>query len=145
MYDITTYGFNKVTVTLQHSLVGQKVISGEGIGSISVAYQDNNTESDIGADGNVMVSEVLSHRGTISLELQQTSSANKWLYNLANVLDNSDPNQFLGISVRITEKFDNGLTTTAARASIQKRPDRKDEQNGGRVTWVLFSPDIETA
>jgi hypothetical protein len=129
---------------MQHALVGQKVINGSGVGSVSIAYQDNNTESDLGADGNVMVSEVLSHRGTISLELQQASSANKWLHNLANVLDNSDPNQFLGISIRITEKFDNGMTTTATRASIQKRPDRKDESNGGRVTWVFFCPNIET-
>ena len=145
MYGSNTYSFSRVTAVIQNALVGQKVVTGTGMGSVSVSYTDNNTESDIGADGNVMISEVVSHRGQISLEIQQTSSVNKWLHNLANVLDNASPNQFAGISIRITENFDNGLTTTAARASILKRPDRKDEQHGGRVTWVFFSPDIETA
>lgn len=145
MYDDTTYAFEQVIATIQHPLVGQLVITGKGIGSISSSYMDNNAESDLAADGNVMVSKVRSHRGTITIELQQTSPANKWLHNLANVLDNADPNEFLGTSIRVAENFRNGILYSAARATIQKRPDKKDEQNGGRVTWVFFTPDLEAA
>ncbi len=144
MYEDTTYGFEQVIATIQHPLVGQLVITGAGVGSVSTAYTDNSAESDLAADGNVMVTKVRSHRGTITFELQQTSSANKWLHNLANVLDNASPDQFLGTSVRIAENFRNGILASAAHATIQKRPDRKDEQNGGRVSWVFFTPDLET-
>lgn len=145
MYEDTTYGFEKVIATIQHPLVGQLVITGTGVGSISTAYMDNNVESDVAADSNTMVSKVRSHRGTITIELQQTSPANKWLHNLANVLDNASPDQFLGTSIRVAENFENGILSSAASAAIQKRPDGKDESNGGRVTWVFFTPDLERA
>ena len=139
---MTTYSFSAVSCTIQHPLVGQKVINGSGIGSITVAYSDNNTESDLGADGSVMISKVLSHRGTISIELQQTSSVNKWLVNLANALDNADASQWANGTVRIAENFTDGITTNATKVAIVKRPDHKNEQNGGRVSWELFSPEI---
>lgn len=144
MYEDTTYGFEQVIATIQNPLVGQMVITGEGVGSISWGYTDNNVESDVAADGDVMVSKVRSRRGTISLEVQQTSPVNKWLHNLANVQDNASPDQLLATSVRVSENFKNGILATASRAAIQKRPDKKDEAQGGRVTWVLFTPDLTT-
>ncbi|WP_333813306.1 phage protein [Muricomes intestini] len=145
MYDSTSYSFNDVICTIQNPLAGQKVITGEGIGSISTTYTDDNTQSDLGADGAVMVSKVVSHRGQIVIEVQQTSSANKWLHNLANLLDSANVSKWLSTSIRITEKFSNGLLKSASRAALVKRPDTKDEQQGGKVSWTFMSPDLEVS
>lgn len=141
----TTYSAGDVSCTMQHPLVGQRCINGSGMGSVSISYTDNLTESDQGADGSVMITKILSRRGIITLDIQQTSSTNKWLHNYANVVDNASSSEWAKGSMRIAENFENGLVTTASSLAIVKRPDRKDEQNGGHVTWEFFSPNIVTA
>ena len=70
--DSTTYSFADVSCVMQHSLVGQKSANGLGIGKITVAFTDNLTQNDLGADGNVMISKIASRRGTITFDIQQT-------------------------------------------------------------------------
>jgi hypothetical protein len=145
MPDITTYSFADVVAVFSHALVGQKSVNGLGIGSITVAYADNLTENDLGADGSVMITKVLSRRGTITLEIQQTSSLNKWLLNFANAVVNAGSSSWANMLFSLQEKFTNGVTVNASSLALLKRPDRKDEQNGGRVTWEFFSPTIAEA
>jgi hypothetical protein len=139
----TTYSFQDVTATIYHSSLGvSRTISGEGMGKITVAYTDNLTESDLGADGAVMVTKVLSARGTITLDIQQTSSANAWLIDRINTLVNADASEWAGWTITITENFDNGITISASSAALVKRPDRNDAQQGDHVSWEFFSPSI---
>lgn len=138
----TTYSFLSTSTTVSHPLIGQHVSNGEGLVSITVAYQDDNTASDIGADGNVMITKVKSRRGTIAIEAQQTSPFNKWMINYSNTVENAAPSYWAQGTIRATEGFDNGITISATQCAIQKRPDHKDEQNGGHVTWTMFSPNI---
>lgn len=142
---ITTYSFEDVSFVFQHPLVGQKVVSGQGIGKINVAYTDNLTDSDLGADGAVMITKVLSRRGTITLEIQQTSSANKFLLNYANAVENADTSQWAAAGIGITELFANGVKINASNVALVKRPDHASEQNGGHVSWEFFSPNIVEA
>lgn len=138
----TSYSFSAVSTTVSHPSFGQKVVNGEGLASIAVAYADDNTVQDQGADGSTMTSKVLSRRGTIALEVQQTSSINKWLLNLWNSLYNGDTSIWNGITIQSIERFDNGIHVSATGCAIQKHPDRKDETNGGHVTWIFMSDSI---
>ena len=138
----TTYSFKNVKVTISHPLVGQRVVNGEGIGTITVAYSDDLTQSDIGADGAVMISKIESRRGTITLEIQQTSALNKWLLNYANAVQNANASQWAGGTLAVSENFTNGVNVSASNLALQKRPDHADAQNGGRVSWPFFSSNI---
>lgn len=137
-----TYSFIDTDIILQHPLKGQVSCTGQGLGSVTVDYTDNNTESDIGADGNVMISRVTSHRGTVTVECQQTSNVNAWLVDLANQVDAADASQWAQMAILIKERFDNGLKITCTGCSRVKRPSRKDAQTGDKVSWDLFSANI---
>lgn len=142
MADTTTYSFEDVKATVQHALVGQKTVNGTGIGTITIAYSDDLTSSDLGADGAVMISKVLSRRGTVTLEIQQTSSLNKWLINYANAVQNANASQWAGGTFTMSENFTNGISVVASNLALQKRPDHAAAQNGGKVSWAFFSPNI---
>ena len=139
---MTTYSFADVSFVMSHPSVGQKSINGLGIGKITVAYADNNTESDLGADGVVMPSKIASKRGTITLDIQQTSSLNKWLLNYANVVQNASASSWTSASININENFDQGMVTKATGVALQKRPDHSDAAQGDHVSWVLFCASI---
>jgi len=139
----TTYSFADVTCVISHSSVGQKSVNGLGIGKITVAYLDNLTESDLGADGAVMVTKVESARCKISLEIQQTSSLNKWLLTYANTVRTAESSVWAGGTIKITENFTNGAAITASYCSLIKRPDRSDAQQGDHVTWEFLSTHTE--
>jgi len=138
----TTYSFLDVSFTISHGLLGQKSVVGQGIGKINIAYSDNLTDSELGADESVMITKVNSSRGTVSLQVLQTSSVNKWLINAVNTLRNADASVWAQMSIVISELFDNGLTVTAVNCAPVKRADREDAQKGGYVTWEFFSPHI---
>lgn len=139
----TTYSFKDVICTISCSLVGQKVITGEGIGSIKISYTDDNTASDIAANGDVMTSRIESDRGAISIELQQTSSDNVWLTNWFNALRNAESSAWASTSITLVEKFANGLKYVATGVSPKKRPDHNDQQQGQKVTWELESQSVQ--
>ena len=51
----TTYSFDDVDVVFTHPGIGQYVVSGTGVGSISVTMQTDKTSHDVAADGSVMI------------------------------------------------------------------------------------------
>lgn len=139
----TTYSFSDVDVIISHPLVGQKSANGEGIGKLSISYTDNLTESDLGADGSTMISKIESGRGTITLEIQQTSSLNKWLLNYVNKVRNAATGQWAAAAITIEERFKDGVKVTALNVAPIKRPDKSNAQQGDHVSWAFFSPHIE--
>lgn len=137
----TTYSLSEVSATIQNPLVGQKVINGTGVGTITWAYTDDLSQSDLGADGFDMVSKIVSHRGTITIELQQTSASNTWLRNYFNRAENASGDWANG-TITVKETFSNGAVMTATNVSPLKRPDHKDDMNGGRLSWTFHSANI---
>lgn len=141
-YGRTTYSAADISAVIQHSLVGQKEIKGLGFVSITWAYDDDNVTSELGADGNVQMSAIASHRGKITIVLLQTSDANVWLRNYANAMDNADFSQKCTGQIHVKEPFSGGATMTAVNCALIKRPDHKDEANGADLTWVFQSANI---
>ena len=138
----TTYDFSQTSVTIQNPLVGQKVINGTGLKSVTWAYDDDLSPTDLGGDGMVMTSKVVSHRGTITIELQQTSAANTWLRNYFNKTENSSGNWANG-TITVKEGFSNGAVMTATNVSPNKRPDHKSSyEGGGTLAWTFKAANI---
>ncbi len=138
----TTYSFLDVTFIISSGLVGQKQVVGEGIGSIKVTMTDNRTESDLGGDGSVMTSKVTSARGSVELEIQQTSALNGWLLNWQNTHDAADTSEWTDTTIVISENFLNGTKTVATGVSPMKYPDATDQQQGQKATWSFQAQEI---
>lgn len=138
----TTYSFKDVSFTITSGLVGQKQVVGEGIGSIKVTMTDELTSSEIGADGQVMTSKIESGRGSVTLEIQQTSSLNPWLHNWLNAHRNAASSEWTDTTITVVENFTNGIKTTATGVSPMKYPDSDDEQQGQRVSWAFAAQNI---
>lgn len=138
----TSYSFVDVSCIVSHPLIGQRQFTGESSESVTVAYTDDRTQSAIAADGSVMHSKIVSSRGTVTLELQQTSTNNTWLTNAVNVVDNASTPDWSHWTITIVENFDNGIKTVASYCALQKRPDRKDAQNGDNISWPFLAMSI---
>lgn len=138
----TSYSFGDVTCTIAHSLVGQKQVVGNSAGSVTVTMTDDRTQSGIAADGSVMHSKILSKRGSVAIEVQQTSEFNKWMINAANTVDNAPTPDWSHWTITIVENYDNGIKTTASYCALQKRPDRKNAQEGDFVTWTFLAMNV---
>lgn len=140
-YSSTTYSFGDVDCTFMHPGVGVHQVNGEGLGSITVSMAQDKTQHDIAADGTVMVSKIAGENGTISLEIQQTSSFHKWLLGWYNFINLTGGTAWAAASVIIRDKV-NGTTITAIDVSPQKRPDKSYQAQGQRVTWSMMAGNI---
>lgn len=138
----TSYSFADVSCIISHPLVGQRQLTGESAESVLVAYADDRTQSAIASDGSVMHSKIVSSRGTVTLELQQTSENNAWITNAVNTVDNAGTPAWSHWQIAIVENYDNGMKILAAYCALQKRPDRKNAQNGDNVSWPFLSMSI---
>jgi len=133
----TTYSATDVSFIISHKLLGKKQTAGEGWGSISVAMDDDHTNIAVGADGASMISKINSNKGTITLEVQQTSPLNNWLVNAYNKLNKAATNRWAEIEIDIKELFDNGIKITATKGAFKKLADHKNGTNGDSKTWTF--------
>lgn len=138
----TTYSFESVAVTISHPSVGQHVASGQGIGSITTSMTTDRTTHDVSADGAIMVSKVKGRNGSIALAIQQTSDLNKFLVNVYNYLEHTDPSKWAGITI-IQRSAVMHEQITATGVSFQKLPDRPFQAQGQQVTWQFLASDIQ--
>jgi hypothetical protein len=141
---MNTYSFQDVNITLSHSLAGQYIANGEGVGSIGFNMTTDRTAHDVGADGKVMVSKIKAKNGTAILAIQQTSPLNKWLLKLFNTLssDSTSPQAWAGIKI-VMRAPNMGDLITATGVSFQKQADRGYKAQGEQVTWNLMCAEIQ--
>ena len=75
----STYSFADTSLVLSHPKVGKIVLNGQGLGSVTIARANDNTQHDVAADGSTMTSKIVTRNGTLAIAIQQTSPAQKWL------------------------------------------------------------------
>ena len=138
---ITTYSFADVSLVLSHPAVGQCVLSGEGLGSVTVAMANDVTAQDLAADGGVMISKIIADNGTLAIAIQQTSAAHKWLMKYYNYIKNAATDEWAQMS-GILRNPQQGETTNFVALAPQKRADRGYQQTGQQVTWTLMAGEI---
>lgn len=141
MSTTTTYSFQDLNFTMAYGGT-QLTVGGQGIGNLTVSMTDNITESDLANDGSVMISKITSARGSIKLEIQQTSYLNNELLKWYNAMILAPSTNFGEMYISWHEKFVNGQSGTATGVTPMKIPDHVDQQQGQKVTWELFAANI---
>lgn len=134
----TTYSFDDVECTIIHPLVGQYVINGKGIGSISVTPSTEKTTHDVAADGSVMISKIAGDNAAINIEIQQTSELHKWLTNYYNVILLSPAAAWASASIIIRDPV-GGSLISAYDVAPQNKAEKPYQAQGQRITWTMLS------
>jgi Protein of unknown function (DUF3277). len=137
-----TYSFDDVSAVISHPNFGQITVKGEGLGSITTEMTTERTIHDLAADGTVMVSKVKGRNGTISIVIQQTSSAHKQLQKLYNYLEWASTDKWAGITVTIRNSAMDELETCTG-VSFGKQPSNPRQAQGQNITWPLMAADIQ--
>lgn len=138
----SVYSFSDVSMVLSHPSVGKITITGEGADSISISRANDQSQHDIAADGSVMTSKIVTKNGTVSIVLQQTSAAHKWLKKWHAYLMAAPTAEWAQTSAVLTlPSF--GETITMTGISPQKRPDAAFQSAGQKVTWNVLAAFIE--
>lgn len=137
----TTYGFMDLAGSISHPTVGSYLFDGTGVGSITVTKATDRTAHDIAADGSVMVSKIAGNNGTISIEVQQTSSIHKWLTTWFNALWQLPTSEWASTSITLKNTA-TGTRHICSGVSPQKEPDTPYQSQGQHVTWTLMCAEI---
>lgn len=143
----TTYSFKDLTGAFSHPAVGIFTFGGEiGAGQVVVTMSTEKTVHDVAADGNVQISAIAGDNGTVTIEVQQTSSLHiflmKWFNSVKNALNNNDISTWVGASLLVRNTLD-GTTHICTGISPQNIPNKTYTKQGGNLTWVLMSGDIQ--
>ena len=136
-----TYNFADLACTLIHPAVGQLSIQGEGAGVIVFSMSNDTSTHETANDGTVMTSKINSYSGTVTISVQQTSEAHKWLTKLNNYLIEAPTSEWAGISCMATSQ-DMGVTYEGSHMSIQKAPDETFGQQGQMLSWVFLASEL---
>lgn len=139
---MSTFSFADITMTISHASVGQRVVSGEGIGNINTTMATERTTHETSADGSVMISKIKGRSGSHSLAVQQTSDLNNWLLKLYNYLETAPANEWAGISIILRSPNLRDLITSNG-VSFQKLPDKPYQAQGQQITWNFMAADIQ--
>jgi hypothetical protein len=140
----TTYSFLDSVATLVHPVLPIPItISGEGMGSATVAMTTERTTHNVASDGVVMVSKIAGNNGSITIEVQQTSAAHKALLAFFNLLIVSPPNVWAQ-AVLLLRNVTDGTSHLATGLSPAKIPDKKYDKEGGMVAWHFMAADIQS-
>lgn len=144
----TTYSFKDLSGGFAHPLAGIFTFGGEiGAGQITVHMATEKTAQDVAADGTVQISAIAGDNGTVTIEVQQTSSFHIFLLDWANIiknnLNNNDISNWATASL-LLRNVTNGTSHIITGISPQNIPDKVYAKQGGNINWVLMAGDIQS-
>lgn len=143
-----TYAFLDLVGTFFHPLAGEFLLSGElGVGQVTISKTDDNTAIDVSGDGASMVSFMPSDRGTVTIEMQQTSTFHKFLLAWYNQIKGNAVNH--DVSNWATASLSLRLISDGSQHNISgiapgKPADKTYAKQGQNVTWALMAADVES-
>lgn len=121
---------------------GTMSITGKGIGDMTISMTQERSIIEAAADGNVMISKVAGNHGVLTINVQQTSDAHKFLLGMYNALIIAPPAVWAQGAALMRSISDN-TTHTFTGLCFQKLPDKPYSKQGAMVTWVLLAGDIQ--
>jgi hypothetical protein len=139
----TTYSFLDLTGALSHAQLGNYIFTGQGVGSVTVAYATDKSAHDLAADGVVMVSKLAGKQGTLTIACQQTSALHKWLLKSLNKLFDLPTSEWAQMSATLRNTSD-GTSHIITGISFGKHPDKAYAATGAQVTWTLWAAFIDS-
>jgi len=137
-----TYSFQEASAIISHPSYGQISIVGQGVGSITISYANDASVQDLAADGNVMTSRIKAKNGTLAINLQQTSDANRLINNMYNSLEIGPAYDWANVTVTVNLPS-LGETTVCTGVSFQKKADRAYQAQGQQRTWNMLAESIQ--
>lgn len=143
MGNISTYSMLDVTGSITHPGVGAYTFTGEGVGEMTVSMATDRTSHDVAADGSVMVSKMPGNNGSITIQVQQTSTFNAWLVKWYNYLDAAKTDEWAETNILIRAP-EMGVSHVAIGVSPQKIGDQPYQAQGSRITWTLMCANLQT-
>lgn len=139
--ETTTYSFGDLVGSISHPEIGIYMFEGTGVGSVTISKVTDRTAHDLAADGSIMVSKIAGNNGTVTIEVQQTSSIHKWLLAWFNALVALPTASWAETAITLR----NSATKTShvcLGVSPQKEADTPYQAQGQRVTWTLMCAEI---
>lgn len=142
-----TYSFKDLTGAFYHPLAGIFTFGGQiGAGQIVIHMDSVKTAHDVAADGHVQISAIAGDNGSITIEVQQTSSLNRflmtWFNIVKNALNDNDVSNWAGASLLVRNAQDQ-TSHICTGISPQNIPDKTYAKQGGNITWTLMAGDIQ--
>lgn len=122
---------------------GTMAITGKGVGQMVVSMAQERSVMEAAADGNIMISKIAGNHGQVSISVQQTSDAYKFLlaaYNQCII----EPPSLWAQAVGILRCLSDSTSHTFTGMCFQKLPDKTYDKQGGMVTFVLLVGDIQS-
>lgn len=122
---------------------GALTITGKGIGEVTVAMAQERSAMESAADGSIMISKIAGNQGSITVQIQQTSDAHKFLLAMYNALVIAPPAlwaQGAGLMRCLSDQSTHILTGMC----FQKLGDKPYGKQGAMVSWVLLCGDIQS-
>lgn len=126
------YSFQNIVV-----LVNGVELTGwaDGDDVVAVKRRVDSASDKVGADGKMMVSISADKSGEITFKLQQTSSANKYLNDLAHRQE-AGVSQFVPVTVLVQDTFRQDLATGTV-GYLKKPADVQRGEKGSTQEWAI--------
>ena len=121
---------------------GAMSITGKGVGNITVSMSQQRSAIDRAADGNIMISKIAGNDGVLTLSIQQTSDAHKFLLAMYNALIIAPPSAWAQ-GAAILRAISDNTTMTFTGLCFQKLPDKPYDMQGAKITWTLLAGDVQ--
>ena len=137
-----TYSFNDTILNIGFP-TEEMTITGKGIGDMTVAMAQERSAMEAAADGNIMISKIAGNHGTLTINVQQTSAAHKFLLAQYNALIIS-PAALWAQAAGLMRSISDGTSHTFTGMCFQKLGDKGYEKQGKNVSWVLLCGDIQS-
>lgn len=138
-----TYSFSDIYCVISIPGFPSHVINGEGVGSIMITPDGENTVHERAADGVVMPSKIAAANGSVTISCLQTSVLQKFLIQAFNYLRGAASSQWAQISITVSSPLGQFDNTVCKGVSFQKRADRSYEASGQMFTWTFLAADIQ--
>lgn len=137
-----TYSFLDCIVSLTFP-TGAMTITGSGIGDITVSMDQERSVMEASADGSIMVSKIAGNHGKLTITVQQTSAAHKFLLQMYNALIIGAPSLWAQ-GAGLMRSLSDVTSHTFTGICFQKLGDKPYQKQGQMVSWVLLCGDIQS-
>lgn len=139
----TTYSFLDSSIIISHPSYGPHILNGESIGQLTIDMAGDVTIHDVASDGSVMISKIAQNNGSITIEIQQTSSGYKYLLGLYNYLKGAPTEEWALTDIKCRNIAD-GTSHTLTGVSPQKKPTKVYSKQGQNVSFSWMAANIDS-
>lgn len=137
-----TYSFLDTILSLAFA-TGGMTITGKGIGDVTVGMDQDRSSMESSADGNIMISKIPGNQGRITINVQQTSDAHKFLLAMYNALIIGPPSIWAQ-GAGLMRSLSDSTSHTFTGLCFLKLGDKGYDKQSKNVTWVLLAGDIQS-